>query len=128
MARNDSDDRLLSQLADRVNRYYPLPDNCAQTSFLALQEQFDLNGGAVLKALTTCPGIALRGEICGAVVGCLMAPGLVFGRDELDDWAGYLSCLLPVRRSCAGFANEHVGTNCADVLERHLARRYKLAD
>lgn len=48
MAKEDSEDELLSELTDRVNRYYPLSDNCAQTSFLALQEQFDLDGGAIL--------------------------------------------------------------------------------
>jgi C_GCAxxG_C_C family probable redox protein len=128
MAEVDSEDQLLSELTDRVNRYYPISGNCAQTSFLALQEQFDLDGGAVLKALTPFPGIALRGETCGAVVGCLMALGLVFGRDELDDWAGYLSSLRPSRRFCREFDKEHGGTNCGDVLETHLGRRYNLAD
>ena len=56
--------------------------NCAQTAFAVLQERFDLDGGQVLRALTAFPGIALRGETCGAVTGSLMALGLVCGRDD----------------------------------------------
>ena len=47
--------------------------NCAQTSFFVLQDEFDLAGQDILKALTPFPGLALRGETCGAVTGCMMA-------------------------------------------------------
>jgi len=49
--------------------------------FVILQEDFDLDGDQILRALTTFPGIALRGETCGAGMGCPMALGLKF-------WAG----------------------------------------
>jgi len=55
---------------------------------------------STLKALTPFPGIALRGETCGAVIGPLMAIGLVYGRDDLGDWKGYLASLPPSRRFC----------------------------
>src|SRR4030065_1873908 len=71
--------------------------NCAQSSFAVLQEEFSLEGGPILKALTPFPGIALRGETCGAVVGSLMAIGFVYGRDDLDDWHGYIGSLPPAR-------------------------------
>jgi hypothetical protein len=38
--------------------------------------------------LNPFPGIALRGETCGAVIGCLMALGLEFGREDLSDRRG----------------------------------------
>ena len=63
----------LQRLEQKVKEYLRISGNCAQTSFLALQEQFGLEDGSILKALTVFPGIALRGETCGAVVGCLMA-------------------------------------------------------
>ena len=59
--------------------------NCAQTSFAILNEEHDLDGDQILKALTPFPGIALRGETCGAVTGSLMALGLVYGRENLKD-------------------------------------------
>ena len=45
--------------------------NCAQTTFAILIEEHDLEGGQILRALTPFPGIALRGETCGAVIGSL---------------------------------------------------------
>lgn len=102
--------------------------NCAQTSFAVLQREFDLDGGPILKALTPFPGIALRGETCGAVTGCLMALGLVYGRDDLSDWKGYLASLPPCRRFCRRFEEEHGSTACADLLEANFGTRYDLAN
>jgi len=62
------------------------------------------------KALTPFPGIALRGETCGAVVGGLLALGIVYGRDTLDDWDGYLRSLRPGRAFCRAFEREFDST------------------
>lgn len=121
------DDRL-SALTKMVNDTLDQSKNCAQTSFAVLQQEFDLDGEGILKALTPFPGIALRAETCGAVIGCLMAIGLVYGRDNLDDWKGYLASLPPSRRFCRRFEEEHGSTACADLLETKLGRRYDLAN
>ena len=75
----------LQQLSQKARNLLPQRGNCAQTTFFVLREEFDLDGQEILKALTPFPGLALRGETCGAVTGSLMAIGLVFGRDRLDD-------------------------------------------
>ena len=118
----------LSKLNQKVTKTLDRSKNCAQTSFAVLQEEFDLEGGPILKALTPFPGISLRGETCGAVIGCLMAIGLVYGRDDLDDWKGYLASLPPSRRFCRRFEEEHGSTACADLLETKLGHRYDLAN
>ena len=102
--------------------------NCAQTSFAILQDEFDLDGDRILRALTPFPGIALRGETCGAVIGSLMALGLEFGRDDLSDWRGYIGSLPSARRFCMRFEEENGSTNCATILEDKLGRNYDLAD
>jgi C_GCAxxG_C_C family probable redox protein len=102
--------------------------NCAQTSFAILQEEFDLDGDQILRALTPFPGIALRGETCGAVIGCLMALGLEFGRDDLSDWRGYIGSLPSARRFCMRFEEENGSTSCASILEEKLGRSYDLAN
>jgi C_GCAxxG_C_C family probable redox protein len=102
--------------------------HCAQGSFLALQEAFGLDGGSILKALTPLPGIAERGETCGAVVGSLLALGLVYGRDRLDDWAAWRASLVPARSFCERFEKEFGSTMCADIVERLLGKRLNLAD
>lgn len=117
-----------TRLAQNVKEILAQSGNCAQTSFAVLQEEFDLDGGQILRALTPFPGIALRGETCGAVTGCLMALGLVFGRDELDDWRGYIASLPPTRRFCRRFEEQHGSTACAAILREKLGRTYDLAD
>ena len=102
--------------------------NCAQTSFVVLQEEFDLEGDQILRALTPFPGIALRGETCGAVIGCLMALGLEFGRDDLSDEKGYIRSLPSARRFCMRFEEKNGSTECANILARMLGRTYDLAD
>jgi C_GCAxxG_C_C family probable redox protein len=102
--------------------------NCAQTSFAVLQEQFELDGDAVLKALTAFPGIALRCETCGAVTGSLMALGLIFGRDELDDEQGFQRAVVISRTFCQRFEEELGSTMCGKIQEAKFGRRFDLLD
>lgn len=102
--------------------------NCAQTSFQVLQQQCGFESEDILKALTPFPGIALRGETCGAVIGCMMAIGLVYGRDHLDDWKGYIKSLPPSRRFCQRFEEVNGSTTCQGVLESKLGQSFNLAD
>lgn len=123
-----SREEVLKKVTDRVLHVLLQSGNCAQTAFLVLKEQFDLDDGKILKALTPFPGIALRGETCGAVVGSLMALGLVFGRDNIDDMPGYLRSLPPARKFCRQFEMEQGSTMCGAILEAKLGKRYNLAN
>lgn len=102
--------------------------NCAQTSFSILNDEFDLGGELILKALTPFPGIALRGETCGAVIGSLMALGVVYGRDDLTDFKGYIGSLPSARRFCRQFEEENGSTACAAILQEKLGKNFDLAD
>jgi C_GCAxxG_C_C family probable redox protein len=128
MTKNSSGEATGDRLAEKVREILKKSGNCAQTSFAVLQEEFGLEGEQILKALTPFPGIALRGETCGAVIGCLMALGLVFGRDDLGDFRGYIRSLPSARRFCTRFEEENGGTACAGILVNKLGRNYNLAD
>jgi C_GCAxxG_C_C family probable redox protein len=128
MATGISSEHWQIALTQRARETLAKCGNCAQASFAVLNQEFDLDGEKVLKALTPFPGIALRGETCGAVIGCLMALGLVFGRDELDDWTGYIGSLPSARRFCRRFEEEHGSVACVTILEEKLGRRFDLAD
>lgn len=128
MMKDSSKETTEDRLASRVRDILEKSGNCAQTSFAVLQEEFDLDGNQVLRALTPFPGIALRGETCGAVIGCLMALGLEFGRDDLDDWRGYIRSLPSARRFCMSFEEENGSTACSSILIKKLGRNYDLAD
>jgi len=123
-----SQDDRANRIAKNVTKKLKQSKNCAQTSFAVLQDEFSLDGGPILKALTPFPGIALRGETCGAVIGCLMVLGLVYGRDDLDDWKGYLASLHPSRRFCRRFEEANGSTACSAILETKLGRNYDLAE
>lgn len=101
--------------------------HCAQACFSVLNDYFDLDGASTLKALTPLPGIALRGETCGAVSGSLMALGLEFGRDRLDDLEGFQRSLPPARSFCRLFESQHGSLQCGDILDNNLGRRFDLA-
>ncbi len=118
----------IEKRVQRAKEFLTSSGNCAQTSFAVLQEEFNLDGKQILKALTPFPGIALRGETCGAVVGCLMAIGLVYGRDDLGDWKAYLSSLPPARRFCRRFEEKNESTACSAILAAKMGRNYDLAD
>jgi len=118
----------LEIVAERAKEILDLSGNCAQSAFATLQEHFDLDGETILKALTPFPGLALRGEACGAVVGSLMALGLIYGRDDLNDKKGYVKSLPSAMRFCAQFENKFGGTSCACVLEKTMGKKFNLAD
>jgi C_GCAxxG_C_C family probable redox protein len=118
---------ILKELDKRVDEKLALSAHCAQSSFAALDEQFQLEGGAALKALTPFPGIALRGETCGVIIGCLMALGLVYGRDDLEDSAGFFNSLPPARDFCRRFEEQVGSTSCHDILESELGEALDLS-
>jgi C_GCAxxG_C_C family probable redox protein len=115
--------------ASRTREILKESGDCAQTSFAILQEESDLDGDQILRALTPFPGIAPRGETCGAFIGCLMALRLEFGRDDLSDWRGYIGSLPSARHFCMRFEEENGSAGCAvSILEGRLGRSYDLAN
>jgi len=123
-------DLVLKLLDQKVDKYMQLSHHCAQSSFMALMEQFSLKGEQVVKALTPMPGIAERGETCGAVTGPLMAMGLIYGRDiyHLDNWDTYQESLIPAGHFCELFEKEFGTTLCHQVQEGKFGRCYRLTD
>jgi len=119
--------RLLDQ---KVDHYMQISNNCAQSSFLALAEQFELGGEEVLKALTPLPGIAERGETCGAVTGCLMVFGMIYGRgrNSLHDRDIYQDSLVPAGEFCRLFEKAFGSTMCREVQKAKFGRSFQLTD
>jgi len=123
-------DLVMKMLDQKVDQYMQVSHHCAQSSFMALKEQLGLEGDQVIKALTPMPGIAERGETCGAVTGPLMAMGLIYGRDihHLDNWETYQASLVPTGRFCEQFEKEFGTTLCSEVQEVKFGRCFRLTD
>ena len=59
---------------------------CSQAVLAALQDGLNIGNTETLKAATALPGgRGWRGETCGALLGALMALGIVIGREKLED-------------------------------------------
>lgn len=123
-------DLVMKMLDQKVDLHMQRSHHCAQSSFMALKEQFGLEGDQVVKALTPMPGIAERGETCGAVTGPLLALGLIYGRDEyqMDNWDAYQKSLVPAGRFCENFEQEFGTTTCHEVQEVKFGKCYRLTD
>ena len=109
-------EQVFQLLDQKVNHYMELSHHCAQSSFLALSEQFGLGNSEMVKALSPIPGIAERGETCGAVSGALLALGLVFGKSSITDWQGYRESLEPANEFCDRFEQELGSLRCKDIV------------
>lgn len=107
--------------------------NCAQGTLAALMEEFNLGEEKeLLKAASFFPGIMLRGETCGAVLGGLMALGLAYGRDKLSDpsWSTPEAAAELLRRRklawnfCEKFKERWGSTMCGVIRPAIMGRDY----
>ena len=112
---------------------------CSQSVLGALQEEFKIGDIDSFKAATVLSGgIARRGETCGAIVGALMALGLVMGRDQMEDTDQYRTAMEPALEMCQSFQTElklqfgiegEIGsTLCRDIQEKLYGRPFDLTN
>jgi len=123
-------DLLMKLLDQKVDHYMQTSNNCAQSSYLALSEQFEIESEEVLRALTPLPGLAERGETCGAMLGPLMVFGQIYGRgkNNLHDWNIYRESLIPSGKFCRQFEEAFGTTLCHGIQETEFGRSYQLTD
>ena len=130
-------EKILERVARKAGDYEEVSISCSQGTLAALQEEFNLAGGRdVIKAATFMPGIASRKETCGAVTGGLMALGLAFGRDKVNDpdpnTPEAKEQLLKLRekawRFCEEFKKEFGSTMCGDIRPKIMGRDYNSMD
>jgi C_GCAxxG_C_C family probable redox protein len=121
-----SKEEVYKQLDELVDRYLPVFGACSQTSFYALNKTFNLKADIIVKALASFPGVALRGETCGAVSGSLMAIALVYETDKTDDKEKKRLSLKPSEIFCSKFENKYGSTRCRDVIKHNSGKEYAL--
>ena len=123
-----SRETIMKQLDQRVTSNMHRSHHCAQTAFKSLAEQFGFENDAIMKALTPMPGIGERGETCGAITGSMLALGMVYGREKIDDWETYRASLIPANKLCQRFEEQYGSTMCSDIVECEFGKRYDLMD
>ena len=112
---------------------------CAQAVLGSLQEEFGIGNVQSFKSATALSGgVARRGETCGALIGALMALGLVLGREQMSDTPTYRRAMDTSQDVVEGFKaalqkqfDFHTTlstTLCRDIQERIYGRSFDLAD
>jgi C_GCAxxG_C_C family probable redox protein len=116
---------------------YDKYSGCSQSVLLALQEAFNIGDHLSFKAATTLSGgVARRGETCGALLGGLLALGLVKGRDDITDTQAYRDAMVPANQIVDefkarlqqefGFTKPLESTICRDIQQRIYGRGFDL--
>ena len=132
----DSTDAIINRVKKKAGDYEELLVNCAQGTLQALQEEFNLGSGSVLKAACWTPGLASRKETCGALIGGLMALGLAFGSDKLcdprqqspEERERYWKNKRRAWKFCQEFKKEFGSTMCGDIRPKIMGREYDTMD
>jgi C_GCAxxG_C_C family probable redox protein len=112
---------------------------CSQSVLLALQEAFEIGDMESFKAATVLSGgVARKGETCGALIGGLLALGLVVGREDITDTQAYRDAMVPsdeiIRefqkrlQLTFGFTEPLENTICRDIQKRIYGESFDLTD
>ena len=116
-------EEILNRVQQRGEEYCYLTRSCAKGSCLALLEEFGLGNMENIRGLTSFPGIAMTGGICGPVSGGLTALGLYFSDEDLGDYEN-ASHYIAARKFLKRFEKAVGSLLCPDIQERLLGRPY----
>ena len=126
-----SRDELLAnrgQILERVQRqaeeYNFIARNCARSTALAVMEEFGLGNMEVVQALSPFPGFGGTGWMCGGVTGGLIALGLYFGSDDLQDYEAVGASIMAARQFMPRFEEEAGALICPRLHEEVVFGRY----
>lgn len=130
--RNMTREEILKKAYDIAFAYERDSGNCPQAMLATMYDLFGIGGDDAFRSGTgLAGGGALAGDgTCGALVGGIMAIGLVFGRDR----KGYKSRERAGRAYKAAkklhdrFVEEFGGVVCRDVQKRIFGRSFNLLD
>lgn len=129
MTSESSKQEILDQVEQTAGDYMESgKGSCAQGAFFALQQEFNLKEGMVLKALEAMPGIAFRGDTCGAVLGALATLGVSPSRDKLNELESFRSLARQANALCDAFEKEFGSLMCSRVHPELLGKNMNWAD
>ena len=116
MPEKASREELLNKIEETAHDYEKNFHGCSRCVFKALQDYLDLGDGISLKASTPlAAGVAMRGETCGALLGALMAVGIVTASEDLNDSNALNTSLAEGFRLARKVEREFGTTNCTTI-------------
>ena len=116
------------QILDRVQRraeeYNWIAQNCARSTALAVMEEFGIGNMEVVKALSPFPGFGGTGWMCGGVTGGLIALGLYFGNEDLQNYEAVGGSIMAAREFMPCFEEQAGAVICPKLHEDVVFGRY----
>jgi C_GCAxxG_C_C family probable redox protein len=115
---------ILDRVQQRSEEYNYFARNCARSTALAVMEEFGLGNMEIIKALSPFPGFGGTGWMCGGVTGGLIALGLFFGSEDLQNYDA-VGRTIGVARQFMPLFEEQVGAVvCPKIHEDVVFGRY----
>lgn len=132
------DEEIVKEIRRRAHRYDQY-SGCSQSVLLALQEGLDIGDEESFKTATVLSGgVARRGETCGALLGALMAIGLVSGRERMEAFEQYVQAMNIAKEICEefqqrlekefGFSEPLESTLCREIQTKIFGRSFDFWD
>ncbi len=132
------DEDLVAEIRRKAHAY-DRHSGCSQSVLLALQEGLGIGDAESFRSATVLSGgIARRGETCGALLGSLMALGLVAGREQMEDRPSYVRATGIADEICDGFQEKLreefgfeeplISTLCIEIQEKIYGRPFNLRE
>lgn len=98
---------------------------CSQAVLSALQKHLDLGTGESFKAVTALAGgVAQSREVCGGVLGAVVAIGLAYGRDKYETGKAamaqpeFVEAILRGKKLCELVKQQFGSYKCADIVAK----------
>ena len=121
---------LLEKIGKTAHNYERVYHGCSQCVLKALQEHLQLSDGEAFRAASALAGgVARMGETCGALSGGIMAIGLAYGREKLEDTTrslGYAKAMTLSIKLCERFEKEFGSVKCRDIQKSLFGRVFDL--
>ena len=128
----------LKKIKEKAHNYDKY-SGCSQSVLLSLQEAFNIGCKESFMAATVLSGgIARRGETCGALLGVLMALGLVSGREDIKNTERFREAMVPANEICDSFKEtlkkefrfkgNLESTLCREIQEKIYGRSFNMND
>jgi C_GCAxxG_C_C family probable redox protein len=115
---------ILDRVQQRAEEYNYFARNCARSTALAVMEEFGLGNIEIVKALSPFPGFGGTGWMCGGVTGGLIALGLFFGSNDLQDFDAVGATIVAARKFMPRFEEQVGAVVCPKIHEDVVFGRY----
>jgi C_GCAxxG_C_C family probable redox protein len=116
--------QILDRVQQRAEEYNFLARNCARSTALAVMEEFGLGNLEIVQALSPFPGFGGTGWMCGGVTGGLIALGLYFGSEDIQDYDAVGASIMAAREFMPCFEEQVGSLVCPTIHEDVVFGRY----